>query len=112
MDSLVRHHILKHKKDNAGLQSAAPQTICMYLLEKTTLAAGVIGPVMTIPQIYKIYFYHSAAGVSLISWLSFGILDIPFLLYGIVHKDKPIVTTYILWMVANFTVAIGAIVFR
>lgn len=112
MNSLVHRDIVKRNRQPVGLQSPEPLTSKIYLLDRATLIAGIIGPVMTIPQLYQIYFFHSAAGVSVISWMAFGILDIPFLIYGIVHKDKPIVITYILWMVANFGVAIGAIAFR
>ncbi len=110
MDGLIRHHI--HKRKNEGSYPLSPDSnIWMKVLEKATIAAGVIGPIMVIPQIYTIYSSHSAAGVSTVSWFAFAILDIPFLIYGIVHKDKPIVITYALWMIANFIVAIGAVIF-
>jgi uncharacterized protein with PQ loop repeat len=106
MDGLVRRH--RHQTNNSG----QPLSTWHWVVEKSTIIAGVLGPVMTAPQIYKIYYFHSAAGVSTLSWLAFGILDIPFLVYGVVHKEKPILITYILWMIANFSVAVGAMVYR
>ena len=81
------------------------------MLDHMAIAAGIIGPVMALPQIYKIYFLHNAAGVSVLSWMAFGILNIPFILYGFVHRDRLILTTSILWCAVNLTVAFGAILY-
>ena len=81
------------------------------MLDHMAIAAGIIGPVMALPQIYKIYFLHNAAGVSVLSWMAFGILNIPFILYGFVHRARLILTTYILWCAVNLTVAFGAILY-
>ena len=107
MHGLIHRRL--HQEKKTGAQA---QTFWMRTLEKTTIIAGVIGPVMTLPQIFKIYYAHNAAGVSAVSWFAFGILDIPFILYGAAHKDRPIIVTYILWLIANFAVGIGALVYR
>lgn len=109
MHGLVHRHLSRRKR-----QEIPPVTDpgpWIKVLDKATVIAGVIGPLMTLPQIWEIYYLHNAAGVSAASWAAFGILDIPFILYGIAHKDQPIVSTYILWLIANFAVAIGAIVY-
>lgn len=67
---------------------------------------------MTFPQIWNIYYLHSAAGVSAFSWFAFGILDVPFVLYGVIHRNQVIITTYILWLIVNFAVAFGAILYQ
>lgn len=105
MHGLAHKHLHQHKSQ------PRINSLWIVVLEKITIAAGVIGPLMVIPQIYKIYAYHNANGVSALSWFAFGILDIPFILYGYAHKDKPIILTYILWCVANFVVALGAIIY-
>lgn len=81
------------------------------LLDKAVYAAGVIGPVMTIPQIALIYIGQDATGVSPISWLAWALLDIPWILYGLAHKERPIVMTYSLWLVCNLLVFVGAILY-
>jgi uncharacterized protein with PQ loop repeat len=109
MSGLVSKHIRKRKKQT----SHRPRVSMFWIsvLDKITTIAGIIGPLMTIPQIYQIYVLHLASGVSPISWLAFGLLDIPFITYGIVHKDRPIISTYILWLTFNMIVGIGAIVY-
>lgn len=109
MHGLIHKRLAERK---ASESAESPHGFWIRLLEKITVVAGVIGPLMTIPQIWDIYYLHHAAGVSVISWFAFGTLDIPFLLYGLVHRDRPIVITYALWFAANFAVAIGAFIYR
>jgi len=86
--------------------------IWVRLLDKTAIAAGIIGPAMTFPQIYQIYHYQIATGVSAISWGSFALLDIPFIVYGFAHKNTLIKITYVCWLVVNTMVAVGAIMYQ
>lgn len=81
------------------------------LLERVTLVAGTVGPLTIIPQIYKMYSTQNASGVSSLSFFMFSALDIPFIIYGIQRKDKPITITYSLWFVANLSVAVGAVLY-
>jgi uncharacterized protein with PQ loop repeat len=81
------------------------------MIDAAAYAAGIIGPLMTAPQLAKIYVGHNAAGVSPVSWLSWAILDIPFVLYGITHKDKVIIMTYTAWFFLNLLVGVGAVIY-
>ena len=110
MQGLIHRH--KQKRKIASGAAARVSGFWKGLLDKVTLVAGILGPLMVIPQIYKIYSLHNAAGVSALSWGAFAVLDVPFILYGIFHKDKPIITTYTLFCIANTIVAIGAIIYR
>ncbi len=114
MQNLQHHHSLRKRITNATNKSfkAYPHpNFWIRLLDRVTVAAGIIGPLMVLPQIVKIYSTHSAAGVSALSWLAFTLVDIPFIAYGIVHKDKPIISTYICWFIANAIVAVGAVLY-
>lgn len=106
-----RHQHIRSRRTRASGERH-PTALTLLLLDKSTVLAGIIGPLMTVPQIWNIYLLRSASGVSVISWLAFGILDIPFVLYGIVHRSNVIVITYSLWLVVNFAVAFGAVFYR
>jgi uncharacterized protein with PQ loop repeat len=109
MQGLIHRH--KHKRKNTE-ESLVVSEFWRQLLDRVTLIAGILGPLMVIPQIYKIFSAHNATGVSILSWTAFALLDIPFIFYGIFHKDRPIVITYTLFFIANLIVTIGAIVYR
>ncbi|MEK7107430.1 MAG: hypothetical protein AAB899_04570, partial [Patescibacteria group bacterium] len=73
--------------------------------------AGILGPVISLPQVIIVYVGQDVAGISVISWLGWAILDIPFIIYGFAHKERPIIITYTLWMMINLSVAIGAVIY-
>jgi uncharacterized protein with PQ loop repeat len=53
--------------------------------------AAIVIPITNLPQLYKIWAYKDASGVSLISWISFSIFSLVWISYGILHKEKPII---------------------
>ncbi len=109
MQGLIHRH--KHKRKRLP----TPRGMSPFwkaFLDRVTLVAGILGPIMVIPQIYKIFSTHEAIGVSALSWAAFALLDIPFIAYGMLHKDRPIVTTYTLFFIANALVTLGAVLYH
>ena len=64
---------------------------------------------MTIPQIIKIYAFQDAADISLVTWGMYVLLDIPWIVYGLAHRERLIVITYSLWVCMNSLVFFGAL---
>ena len=81
------------------------------LLDNIVLIVGIIGPMMALPQIWRIYIEHNAAGVSAFTWGMFAFFNIFWITYAIVHKTKILLIPYCLWFVMNSTVAIGALMY-
>ena len=105
------HHLHLRKRLSRALEPYPARTFWKRLLDKTVYVVGVIGPVMTIPQIVLIYVGRDASGIAPISWLAWALLDIPWIIYGLVHREFPIVITYTLWFVCNMLVFIGALLY-
>ena len=112
MKGIVSYHIERRRRGAKNLEQYPSPNFWIRFLDKIAVAAGVVGPLMTVPQIWQIFYFHNAGEVSVLSWAAFGLLDIPFILYGIVHKNRLILVTYILWCMANLTVAVGAIIYH
>ncbi len=100
-------HIHRRKTHHKGLSNHKDHTPLDYLVYFCAIA----GPVMTIPQIYLIWVNKNASGVSITSWLAYTLLTFVWIYYGIVHKDKPILITNILWLIVNGLVTLGAIIY-
>ena len=73
------------------------------------MVVGIVAPFSTLPQIAKIFALHNAAGVSLITWSAYALFDLPWILYGMAHRSRPIVISYCLWAVTNLLVVGGAL---
>jgi len=110
--SLGLHHFYKNKR-LAGKQELFPRKSKQWvnLIDDLVYVAGIVGPIMTLPQIIKIFGNKSAEGVSLITWLAYTLAAVFWLLYGIAHKEKPIIMTYALWVLFDLAVVYGCLVY-
>ena len=79
-------------------------------IDRLVNVIAVVGPLTSLPQIVEIWFIDkSAAGVSLVTWSLFLLMAAIWLLYGIAHKSRPIITSNALWIVAQGLIVAGAI---
>jgi len=106
------YHLMVRKRGSKRLELFPASTFWMRLLDSVVFVAGVIRPLMTLPQILLIYGSHNAADVSPVTWFGYAALDTPWIVYGVAHREKPIIATYWLWLVMNLIVGIGAIMYR
>ena len=54
-----------------------------------------MAPIMNIPQVLKIWMEKDASGVSMLSWASFSVISVMWFIYGMLHKERPV-------MIMNF----------
>lgn len=81
-------------------------------LERFALVAGIVQPLITLPQIVTIYTSKSAEDVSLLTWIGYLIFGLIFLLYGLVFKLRPIWAGQIMWVTMQCTVVVGIILYK
>jgi uncharacterized protein with PQ loop repeat len=103
---------LRHKHERSKEHLTHTQTSYTIFLDKLTFVVGVVGPFTVLPQIYSIFSTHSAKGVSIFTWALMFIVTFPWILYGVAHKDRSIIVSFILWEVVNLTVVIGILLYR
>jgi len=107
----VSHHIHKRKRQHQKLEAFPHPHPWIRFLDNLLLVIAIIGPLSTIPQIVKIYWYQNAIGVSKLTFSFYAFFDVPWIIYGIIHKEKPIVLAYSLWFLANMIIVIGTILY-
>lgn len=110
-DSIGLHHFHKRKKISKKLERYPSPNKLKKLLDRSIYVIGIAGPALTIPQLFKIWSAKSAAGVSLITWASYSILAFFWLIYGLLHREKPIILTYFSWLVVDLLVVLGVIIY-
>lgn len=103
---------MRHKHERKSSHKREVRTHYSVFLDKLTFVVGIIGPFTVLPQIYSIYSTHVATGVSLTTWLLIFIVTLPWILYGLAHKDKSIIVSFTLWEVVNMMVVIGVLLYR
>ena len=102
-------HIHKRKRKYQELEKYPSANKGVRFLDKFLLIVAVIGPLVSLPQIIKIFVSKDVAGISVMSWSLFALLDIPWIVYGFVHKEKPIILGSILWFILNIVVVFGTL---
>ena len=73
-------------------------------MDRAIYVVSIFGPIMTLPQLFKIWTLKSAIGISITSWIAFLVVAIFWLIYGMMHNEKPIIFSSILWTIAQVAV--------
>jgi uncharacterized protein with PQ loop repeat len=81
------------------------------IFDRIIYVVAILGPLTTLPQIIKIWNERNADGVAASTWCAFLFFNTFWITYGILHREKPIIITYILWFLMNGSVALGAILY-
>jgi len=77
------------------------------IVDKMIYIAGFFVLAMTIPQLIKIWIEQNAAGISIITWSAYLLGAIAWLIYGIAHKEKPIIMIYSIWIILDILIITG-----
>jgi uncharacterized protein with PQ loop repeat len=80
------------------------------LVDRLIYFVGFFGMIFTIPQITNIWIDNNFSGVSFLSWGAYLIVGGFWLLYGILHKEKPIIVIYSCLVVIYFLIVLGLVV--
>lgn len=90
---------------------ATAQKKLAYFIEHTIYFFSIIGPIMTFPQVLKIYLEKDVAGLSLITWSSYLLLAIFWLAYGVLIGNRPIVLANVFWIAMHAFIITGILIY-
>lgn len=108
----VLHHISKRKRGVDKSPHTFPaKSNAIRIFDRVMMVVAVINPLLAIPQITHIFSLKNAAGLSLISWAGYALFNIPWLVYGFIHKEKPLIIAYILAFLFNLAVVAGIVLY-
>ncbi len=81
------------------------------LFDKLVGVAAFLYPLSSLPQMVLV-FQGSTDGVSVVSWLGFAAFSTLFLVYGLVHKIRPVIVTNFLWVLVDLFIVFGTLTHR
>ena len=110
-DSHGLHHFHKRKRIHQKLEPYPHPHKWKRFMDNAVYAVGVFGPVMTLPQVATVWLEKNASGLSLISWIAYLLTAVFWFIYGIMHKEKPIIFTYGIWIVLDLLIVIGVLMY-
>ena len=82
------HHAFHthHSKKSSGRTKGLVQ-----LIDKSAYLMGAVTVAVNIPQLIAVWTSPSVAGVSIVSWTGFFMGSAFWLIYGLLHHEKPII---------------------
>lgn len=107
----VLHHFHRRKRIHQKHEPYPHPNKWKRLMDRLIYIVGIFGPIMTIPQLMKIWIEKNAVGVSPISWGSYLVIAMFWVIYGIIHEEKPIILTYTVWIVLDIFIVIGTLMY-
>ncbi len=69
-------------------------------------------PIMNFPQLLKVWVEQDASGVSIVSWAGFAFFSVFWFVYGVAHKDKPLIIMNACLVVLQSLIVVGAVLYR
>ena len=79
-------------------------------LEKLLRVLSVVTMLMTVPQVWTVWFGAGGQGVSALSWGAYLVSASLWFIYGIRKRDKTIYLACIGWIVLDAAIVAGALV--
>lgn len=81
------------------------------VLDRLTYATGIALPLLTIPQAYTILIDKQVEGVSLLTWSFYLLASVLFAVFGIIHKEKLLIITYVPFVAVEALIVAGLIIY-
>ncbi|PIR87508.1 MAG: hypothetical protein COU11_00135 [Candidatus Harrisonbacteria bacterium CG10_big_fil_rev_8_21_14_0_10_49_15] len=106
------HHLHKRKAVYQHLEPYPHPAKFKAFYDRFIMIIGPLGPFIALPQLYKVWIEHDVAGISVWTWGGLAVVAAIWVAYGVLHKAKPIIITYCLWIVMNGSVAIGVMLYN
>lgn len=78
------------------------------LFDRFVIILGIGESLTTLPQLYEVWFKHQTAGVSIITWTSYSLIECIWVIYGFRQSDPAIIGGSISWGLMEALVALGA----
>lgn len=81
------------------------------LVDRLTFIVAIVEPLIAVPQAFTIFQHHTAAGISLSTWVGFCALDSIWVWYGIEHKERVVFIESALFLAVQSLIIIGGVMY-
>lgn len=105
------HHFEKRKRIHKKHEPYPHPDRFKRFMDRAIYVVGVALPLSSITQVTAIWIEGNAAGVSLFTWTAFLAAAIFWLIYGFMHREKPIIIMNILWIIMQVLVISGVLIY-
>ena len=105
------HHQHTRKRVYQNLEPYPHDDKFKNIVDRLIYFVAMFSVVMTIPQILNIWVEHDASGVSPLSWGAYSLGAFVWCIYGILHKEKPLIMIYGVYVVMDLLIVAGTLMY-
>jgi uncharacterized protein with PQ loop repeat len=105
------HALRRRRRSTAGTEQFPHSSKSVRYFDYFMYFVGAIAPLALLPQIIQLFVSHNAAGISVWTWLLLAIMNIFWILYGIIHKDYPVLVTNLGIGIFDLIIVAGVVLF-
>ena len=105
------HHHQHARRVYKNLEQYPHNDRVKYVFDRLVYIAGIATPIMTFPQLIRIYVEKRTAGVSIVTWSSYLTISLIFTVYGFLHKEKPIIIMYLSQLILQIFIVAGILIY-
>ena len=106
-----QHHFFHRRKRGKDRDPYLHPQRLKRAVDRIIYPVILFGILMTIPQILEIWVERNASGVSVISWSGYILTGSFWLLYGLLHREKPIILSSLVWICFEILIVAGALLY-
>jgi len=110
-ESTGMHHLHRRQRIHLNHEPYPHPDKTKRIMDKLVYVVSILAPIMTLPQVIIIWFGKNAQGISVISWIAYIICALIWLIYGFLHKNKPIIIMNFLWVLLDLLVIVGVFIY-
>ena len=105
------HHLHKRKRIHQNKEKYPSPDKFKRILDNMAYIAAILGPLIIVPQLWKIWNSQDVSGVSILTWVGYMFGGTFWFIYGVAHKEKPIMIMNLLWFLLSLSIVIGILRF-
>lgn len=87
------------------------KNLILKLFDDGVYLIGFFGVIVFLPQLSKIWLGKNVSGLSLTSWVGMTLGSIIWLVYGILHKQKPLIVVNLMIFLLQLFIVAGIIMY-
>lgn len=105
------HHYHKRTRRSSFHELFVSRDRLKHWFDRIVYFVGAFAIIMTIPQFVEVWVRRNAEGVSPVSWGAYSLTSLFWFIYGVLHKERPLIINYGMWVLLNGLIAIGALLY-
>ena len=72
---------------------------------------AIVAPLALLPQVIQLYVTHDASALSISSFFLLAFLNSLWIIYGLIHREMPIVVSSLLFTIFHIVIISGIVMY-